>query len=90
MLLTLALVVFLATIVTLFSQEFIGLFKKIISIKGAELILPLALASWIIFKFVFWFDWALHYYHEFLNQVVKAVAWIFPSSTPSLSISPLF
>jgi hypothetical protein len=79
MLLTLTLVVFLATIATLFSQEFISLFKKIISIKGAELFLPLAAASWLIINFDFWFTWVLHYYRAFLNHLVKAVAWIMPS-----------
>ena len=81
MLLTLALVIFAAAIITLFSQEFIGLFKKIISIKGAELILPLAAASFVVYKFDFWFVWVLHYYRVILSHMVLYIAWIFPSYT---------
>ena len=61
MLFTLAAVVFFAAIVTFFSQEFIGIFKKIFAIKGAKLILPLLLASWCIINFNYLVLWVVYY-----------------------------
>jgi len=61
MLFTLAAVVFFAAIVTFFSQEFIGIFKKIFAIKGAKLILPLLLASWCIINVNYLVLWVVYY-----------------------------
>lgn len=69
MLFTLALVILLAAIFVLFSQEFIKTLKNIYSLRGAAVILPIALASWFIYKFNDWVLWAFYYSSEALNSI---------------------
>ncbi|KTD43713.1 hypothetical protein [Legionella quateirensis] len=78
MLLTLALVVFAAAIMTLFAQEFIRTFKKIFAIKGAKLVLPLLLGSWLVLNFDYLCLWGFYYYQEILNAVVVFLAGLIP------------
>lgn len=78
MYLTLALVVFSAAILVLFSQEFIGFFKKIFAIKGAKLFLPLLIASWLVVDFEDIFVWGLYYFREILNAIVLFLSQIIP------------
>lgn len=49
MLLSLSIFVFFAAIFLFFSQEFIGLFKRTSEIKTVRLVLPLLLASWLVY-----------------------------------------
>lgn len=79
MLLTLALVVFAGAIITLFSQEFFSLFKKIMKIKGAKLIIPLAIASWAVVTCDYWFIWGLNGYRDMLHTILNAMVWVMPS-----------
>ena len=78
MLITLAVVVFFASIFVFFSQEFIRTFKRLFAIKGAKLILPLAAASWFVYKFELWVLWAIYYYREVLLNMVTLVTHILP------------
>lgn len=78
MLLTLAIVVFFASIFVFFSQEFIKTGKKIFSIKGAPLILPLAIASWLLYQFSSWILWGLYYYGEVLTKLRKMLMMVIP------------
>lgn len=78
MLTTLALVVFAAAIVVFFSQEFIKFFKKIFAIKGANLILPLAIASWAVYYFDYWFLWTIYYYWECMNSLLSLLTYLMP------------
>ncbi len=78
MLLTLALVVLLASITVFFSQEFIGAFKKLFAIKGVPLFLPLIAASWLIFTFDYWALWGAYYYREMLETMLNFLLRIMP------------
>lgn len=48
MLFTLAAVVLSTSIAVFFSKEFAGVYRKIIAVPGAKLLLPLIIASWLI------------------------------------------
>lgn len=78
MLLTLALVVLISSIVVFFSDEFIKIFKKIFAIKGVMLLLPLFVASWLIYNFNFWFLWTIFYAREVLHDVLNFLVRITP------------
>jgi hypothetical protein len=78
MLLTLALVVFLGAIFISFSQEFISLIKKIFEIKGAKLVLPLAIGSWLVYHFDYWILWIVYYYREVVSGLVYYLSYFFP------------
>lgn len=78
MLVTLALVVFAAAIAVFFSQEFIKVFKKIFALKGAQLFLPLAVASWTVHAFEDFFLWLIYYYKVCLNTVLYWIALVIP------------
>ncbi|KTD66428.1 hypothetical protein [Legionella shakespearei] len=81
MYLTLALVVLVAAIVVLFSQEFIQLFKKILTIKGAKLVLPLLIVSWLVFTFDYWVLWGIYYYGTVLNSITAFLSNLLPFQT---------
>ncbi|WP_298623187.1 hypothetical protein [uncultured Legionella sp.] len=86
MLLTLAVVVFSAAIMILFSQEFIRTFKKIFAIKGAKLFLPLFIGSWLVISFEDLCLWGIYYYRELLNAVILFVTQIIPFQQGAYSI----
>lgn len=87
MLMTLALVVLFASIAVFFSQEFISTFKKIMAIKGATLILPLALGSWLVCHFDYWILWLLFYLKGCLNQLLAELLSLLPARQWSLSFA---
>lgn len=78
MYITLALVVLLGAILVLFSQDFIKFIKKIFGIKGAILILPIALASWCVYTFNYYVLWGLYYCHEALQAIIAFFATFIP------------
>lgn len=80
MLFTLAMVVFMGGIFICFSQEFIRVFKKILEVKGAKLILPLMLGSLLVAQFDLIILWGLYYYREVLTSVVLFVNHPFATS----------
>lgn len=83
MLFTLAAVVFFAAIITFFSQEFIRVFKKIFAIKGAKLLIPLAVASWFMYSYDYLALAAISYYREALNAVATFLTDIIPLGSAS-------
>lgn len=87
MLLTLALVVFIGSIFVFFSQEFVRTLQRLFGIKGAKLVLPLAIVSWLVFNFDYWFLWAIYYIREVLRGLLAAVAWLIPWHIGSISIA---
>ena len=72
-LVTLALVIFFSSILVFFSQDVGRLLKLVFSIPGVKLLLPLALASWIINIYEDWGRWLLLWFqsglHIFLNKL---------------------
>jgi hypothetical protein len=78
MLVTLALLVFLSSIVVFFSEEFIRLFKKFFAIKGTKLLFPLFALSWLIYSFDFWVMWGIFYVREKLYDALNYLVHIMP------------
>lgn len=77
MLLTLALVVLLASCVAFFSKELMNVGNKIHAIPGLKLLLPLILASLFIVLFEDWarllFFWSQTLVHRFLTAIAGAL-----------------
>ncbi|KTC65437.1 Uncharacterised protein (plasmid) [Legionella adelaidensis] len=73
MYLTILLVVCASAIVVFFSQEFGNLFKRIFSIPGFKLFVPLILASWLVEYYeelgVKILLWIKIYLHDFMNWI---------------------
>ena len=86
MLVTIAIIVFLASIASFFSQEFTRLFKKIFAIPGVKLILPLFLASFIIIFYEEFGQWLLVRFQIFLHKVVVKLDMILPFKTGFISL----
>lgn len=70
MLFTLALIIFVTAIICFFSQEFARTFKRIFEIPGAKLLLPLAIASWLVLEFDYWLLWALYYTGDIFRNIL--------------------
>lgn len=87
MLLTLALVILFTAIMVFFSHEFIGTFKKIFGIKGAKLLIPLGLASWLIYNFDYLFIWAIYYIREVLQVFLSFLTYIMPFQKYAASVA---
>lgn len=87
MLLRVALVVFSASIVVFFAQEFGRLFKKILSIPGFKLLLPLVLASWVIELYEIWGQFVLLKVQKAFHLVINATAGILPFSFCAISLT---
>jgi hypothetical protein len=83
---TLVLVICVAAIFCFFSQEFTRAFKKIFAIKGATLILPLAIASWFVFTFDYLVLWALLYIREVLDNMNQFLIRVLPEKKYSSDI----
>ena len=86
---TLALVVLIAAIITLFSKEFIGIFKKIMDIKGAPIFLPLIVASGLVLVFDYWVLLAVYFYREFLSKLINGLIWLMPFGSYSYYIAAI-
>lgn len=87
MLLTLALIIFFSSILVVFSKEFIQLFKKIFSIKGSKLVIPLLIVSWVIYSFNVLFLSLLFYLREVLNNIVLFIVKMVPFHQGATSFS---
>jgi hypothetical protein len=87
MLFTLTLVIFLSSILVFFSEEFIKSFKKIWSIKGVKLFLPLFAVSWIITTYEFWFLWGMFYVYEFFHDTLIFLVKIMPFKYGATSVA---
>ena len=86
MLLTLSLTIFLGAIFVFFSQEFVRFNKKVFSIPGVKLLLPLALASWLIEVYEDWGRWVLMRCQSLLHQVLSQIASILPFDKGALAV----
>ena len=90
MLLTLTFVVFFASIFVFFSQEFMRTFKKIFAVKGAELVLPLIIASWLIINFDYWVLGFLIYCREILLSIALFLMSLPPMQTMTSFLALIF
>ncbi|MCW8410094.1 hypothetical protein OQJ13_14030 [Legionella sp. PATHC035] len=90
MLLTLTLLVLFGSILVFFSEEFIKTIKKIFAIKGAKLIIPLFVASWLIFSFDLWVLWAIYYLREMLHDILNYLVQIMPFQNWALQVVLVF
>ena len=86
LLLTLALTVFCGSIFVFFSQEFIRLFKKIMSIPSVKLLLPLAFASCCVEAYEDWSRWLLLRLQAGIDQILYHVAALLPLDTRAITI----
>ncbi|RUR08424.1 hypothetical protein [Legionella sp. km772] len=84
--LTLFLVLCATAILCLFSQEFNRLLKKIFAVKGAKLVLPLALGSAFVFMYDNLVIDLLYYFRDKLNAMLSFLNYVFPQSkyTPDI------
>ncbi|KTD67157.1 hypothetical protein Lste_3363 [Legionella steelei] len=90
MLLTLALVILFGAILVFFSEEFGKTIKKLFAIKGAKLIIPLFLVSWLIFSFDFWVLWAILYLRDMLHAVLNFLVQIMPFQKWAVQVVQVF
>ncbi|MBN9226889.1 MULTISPECIES: hypothetical protein [Legionella] len=90
MLLTLALVILFGAILVFFSEEFGKTIKKLFAIKGAKLIIPLFVVSWLIFSFDFWVLWAILYLRDMLHAVLNFLVQIMPFQKWAVQVVQVF
>lgn len=76
---SLVLIVCCAAIIIFFSQEFKRLFKKIFAIRGAKLVLPLAVASWFVFTYSDVVNEGLLAIQDKLNLMNNFLLMLFPT-----------
>ncbi len=86
MIVTIALVVVCSSIIAFFSQEFVRMFKKLFSIPGMKLFLPLAIASCLIEVYEDWGFWFLTSFQAAIEKMTHALAHLFPFETGSVLI----
>ena len=90
MLLTLALVILFGAILVFFSEEYGKTIKKLFAIKGAKLIIPLFVVSWLIFSFDFWVLWAILYLRDMLHAVLNFLVQIMPFQKWAVQVVQVF
>lgn len=87
MMFKMAVIVFVASIIAFFAEEFKRLFTKIFAIPGFKLLGPLAFASWLIYIFedkgLYWFlsgfKRALHQMEQKLSKLLlhtDNISWV--------------
>ena len=84
---TLTIVVFCTSIIAFFSQELIGLYKKIMRTPGATLLAPLIVASWLIEVFEFWGRWLLLGVQAKFEYILTKIDSIIPFETGSMLLT---
>ncbi len=82
----LVLVILSATIVVFFSQEFAGMFKRILAIRGFKLLLPLAVVSLIVEYYQDWGILLLLFYKDYLHIFMHYTAGLLPFETVAISV----
>ncbi|HAU1962493.1 TPA: hypothetical protein F8R58_15485, partial [Legionella pneumophila] len=60
---------------------------KIFAIRGAKLLIPLGLASWLIYNFDYLFIWAIYYIREVLHAVLSFLTRVMPFKQYSTAIA---
>lgn len=76
--LMIALIVFLSSIVLIFSQEFARMIQKIAAIPGVKLFVPLGFCSLIIEYYELWFVWFLTWCQAQLRDILSIIYFIMP------------
>lgn len=87
MLYTLAFIVMFSAIVLFFAQEFIRVFKRIFEIKGAKLLLPLALVSWVISEFHDEFLICVLYIQKLILDTLAFITQLLPFQLGASSVA---
>lgn len=83
----LVLIVCIASIFCFFIQEFIGLFKRIFAIKGVKIILPLALASGLVYLNTPFVLWHLYFIRDVLDNALLNLMYFIPLHTGKESLA---
>lgn len=86
MILTIALVVLFAAIVVFFSQEFTNFFKKLASIPGVLLLVPLLIASWVVEVYEAWGHWFIIITEALLHQAAAGLSALLPFEKGALTV----
>lgn len=74
-------------ILCFFSQEFLDLLKRIFAVKGATTILPLALASSIIYYNLDLVLFGLYSIHAYLRDLLHWIMYLIPYKSQAHSIA---
>ncbi|GGI85804.1 hypothetical protein [Legionella impletisoli] len=90
MFLTLGLIVLSTSILVFFSQEFVGVYKRITSLPGLKFLLPLVLASWLIEKYEPFELWFLLQCKEGFHYLLHALSGWLSIKQHSVHILQLF
>jgi len=89
MMVTIAVIVFCASIAAFFAQEFGRMFKKFFSIPGFKLLIPLIIASWLIEMYEEWGLWLLLRIQAWLHQFVHQLHRLVPFEQGSLPLTKI-
>ena len=84
---TLAGLVLMATVVVFFSEEFAGFIKKIFSIPGFLLLIPLAIASYVVLKFESYLAMFLYFLNNAFHVIIGIIYKILPFTTGALQVA---
>lgn len=84
--LVITVVVFISAIVVFFSKEFVDFIKKIMKIRGMNLLLPLLLLTYLIVFFEGGSFWILTKIQAFLLAAIAKLAHLFPTFIANLLI----
>ncbi len=87
--LTIALVVFGCAIMVFFSKEFGNFIKKLLSIPGMKLLLPLIFVSFFIIYFKLEVLWFLAKFQTILFTLTQSLASLFPFQTMAYALATI-
>lgn len=87
MLFKVTLLILCASIIVFFIEDFQKLFKKIFSIVGTKLFLPILFASILFYKLDAWILWVLYYYKEIMLYFLKIILKCLPAKLQLFSIA---
>jgi hypothetical protein len=79
--LTILLVVLWVGFLICFSQEFLNLIRKVMSVPGFKVTLPLLLASWVISLYEDWGQWLILKVQILLHQFIYQLSTLMPFET---------
>ena len=85
--LALLIIICLGAILCFFSQEFLRLLKKVFAVKGATTILPLALASSIVYYNMDLVLLGLYSIHAYLRDLLYGIMYLIPYKSQAHSIA---
>ena len=85
----LALLIFCTAFLVIFSQEFAGIIKKVLSVPGFTLLLPLILVSLVVSYFDTWITWLLFFLKQGLELTKESLANHLPQNYYPQYAAPL-